>query len=693
VSESGIVVAGLYLLPALVWGIVADNAWRFVLGRRPAGQLFPVLALLASAMAVYYCIQAAFTLVPSTIHARRPAVLLALYTVSDSLVFVALALFRHMGQLLKTPDQPPRPAWLAVNYGVCAIFVAYAVALFVIVMPRPAPDPALFAYRVLLSLYALLVLAGAVPYMARLARPGAWRSGAGVGVARRLDVALVAVAVVGVAAVGLLHVLGSWESYRGPLVALNVGLGLLLAVPLALRVLGEVIRGLLLAAVMIAVTATLYVVAVVLVRPRVPDELRPLVDVGTVLAIVVALGPVQAWRRAWIDRVVFRRSRQRLAGIQAFVQSLSPELGTHECCRRALEEAARDPRLRGAAVLLADGAAMSAGTFVLEPLARVWPRGPAAESLPARSLAWPEFGCLPAPLREALIEADVAAVMPIASPRRRWGHLFLLFEVLAVYGEEDIDAAEAFTAQLALLLDAADLLARAVGVERSLAHAEKLAAIGETAARIAHEIRNPVAAARSLAQQLARGPGAPANAEVAELILAELERVERQVAALLRFARREELRREAVDLGALVRTTVEAFGPRLEAAGIDLVLDLAEGVVASADREKLRQVLVNLVENALDALGETRGRRRLALSVAGANGAASVRVTDTGPGVPPEALPRLFEPFFSTKEKGTGLGLAIARRTVEAHGGRIAAEPAGGAGMTFAIELPPADRP
>jgi signal transduction histidine kinase len=254
--------------------------------------------------------------------------------------------------------------------------------------------------------------------------------------------------------------------------------------------------------------------------------------------------------------------------------------------------------------------------------------------------------------------------------------------------EDDLEQFRAFVAQLALVLDGADLLARAVAVERSLAHAEKLAAVGETAARIAHEIRNPVTAARSLAQQLCRGGGPAADAEAATLILTELERVERQVGALLRFARREEFRFEAVDVGALVRGVAEEFGRRLAAAGVCVELDCADGAVARADREKLRQALINLIENALDALAAVPGRRRLALTVASANGTVRLRLADNGPGVAAEAVPRLFEPFFSLKEKGTGLGLAIVRRTVEAHGGRIDAVSAPGAGMTVQVELP-----
>jgi signal transduction histidine kinase len=226
-----------------------------------------------------------------------------------------------------------------------------------------------------------------------------------------------------------------------------------------------------------------------------------------------------------------------------------------------------------------------------------------------------------------------------------------------------------------------------VGVERALAHSEKLAAVGELAARIAHEIRNPVTAARSLAQQLAREPTVPFAAEH-ELILAELERVERQVGALLRFARRDEFRFAPVDLGELVRETVDSFRARLAAAGVGLEIHVGGGITARADREKLRQVLVNVIENAMAALAEVGGDRRLALSVGGVNGTASLRVADNGPGVPDDALPHLFEPFFSLRENGTGLGLAIARRMVDAHGGRMTATSAAGAGMTVEIQLP-----
>jgi signal transduction histidine kinase len=95
-----------------------------------------------------------------------------------------------------------------------------------------------------------------------------------------------------------------------------------------------------------------------------------------------------------------------------------------------------------------------------------------------------------------------------------------------------------------------------------------------------------------------------------------------------------------------------------------------------------------VVENAADALDGTGGSRRLAVTLLGTNGTATLSVADSGPGVAPEALPRLFEPFFSLKEHGTGLGLAIAKRTIDAHGGRIDASSPPGEGLTLRIDLP-----
>jgi signal transduction histidine kinase len=279
-------------------------------------------------------------------------------------------------------------------------------------------------------------------------------------------------------------------------------------------------------------------------------------------------------------------------------------------------------------------------------------------------------------------------VFEIRSPQRLWGHLLITADLIAAsLREEDQEAIEAFARQLGLLLDGAELLGRAVTTERSLAHAEKLAAIGELTARIAHEIRNPLTAARSLTQQLTREPGAP-HAEEHGLILTELERIDRQVTDLLRFARRDELRWEPVDLAEVAKETAQGLRSSLAAAGIDLQVATNGMALGLGDREKLRQTLLNLIENARDALQSAAGRGCIRLDVQATNGRVRLDVIDDGPGIDEDALPHLFEAFFSRKPNGTGLGLAIVKRTVEAHGGTIEARRRAAGGMRFRIELP-----
>src|SRR5437762_2416895 len=601
--------AAVYFVPALLWAVFAQSIWGFLRKRRPRSRAFVVLFIVGGLVALHYALWVLIAL------ARSRATRVALLAASDADTAVLLALGRHFARLWPVRADPPRPGWLAVNYGVAAL----AAIVFVLADSGTLALPGATSF-VPFTTYLLAMAALTVWDVQRLARSGAWQPGrldeatsADV-IALALGFALVAATVAADSLGGATRRLLAGGGASPALVAsvlLHAGAGLVVAVPFVVRDLADTLRGFVTTAVMIAATAGL-VLGLHALGARVADaELRRLLDLGAVLGVVLVLVPAQGWLRAAIDRLVFRRSRRRWAEVHAVLHTLSPELGVLECCRRALGELARALQLRGAAFLLADG------------------------------------------------EAD--------------------------------QAIDAIADQLGLVLDAAELLARTVAVERSLAHAEKLAAIGELAARIAHEIRNPVTAARSLAQQLAREPTSPFAAEH-RLILDELERVERQVAALLRFARREDFRFEPVDLAELARATLEAFRPRLEAGGVTLELALADGVTARADREKLRQVLVNVLENALDAMAaEAAGPRTLSVAVANGHGAAALEVRDSGPGVPADALPHLFEPFFSTKPSGTGLGLAIARRTIEAPGGRIAVRPGSERGLVVSVELPLAE--
>jgi len=681
VTASGLLAATLYLVPALLWAIIARQLWAYLRTGRPRSVTFNVFRLQTSAIALHLASHVALALLP----AGGPSTLaLGLGLARDLSLVGCLALGRHAIRLMPLPERPPGPAWLAANYGFAAS------AGLALTLAHALPGLAV-APRETLARFCALPLGLLCLWEGwRTARPGAWGPEGAIEM-RQPDVALVAWGLLSAVAASL--ALAAAGQLPFGLVVLDVGIALAIGAPIALRLLGVVIPDVLVTATLLAAAGGVVVAHTALAARLAPRDL-PLLHFAAALVIALVFMPGQAWLRAATNRLVLRRSRHQQAALQAFLHTLSPELGTLGCCRRALAELVRVRQVPGAAIILRDGEAIAHGDFDLAPLVRVWPRGAAADALPARSFGSVELRALPLALREALVRAHVTlGAGPILSPRRRWGHLFLNTGMLGgFFHEDDVEGFQAFVAQLALLLDGADLLARTVAVERSLAHAEKLAAIGELAARIAHEIRNPVTAARSLAQQLAREPGQPWAAEH-RLILEELDRVERQMGDLLRFARREELRFEPVDLGDLARATLDALRPRLDAAGIAAALEASPGVVARADRDKLRQVLVNLLENARDALATSPSPRRVAVAVRNGEGVATLSVTDNGPGVPADTLSRLFEPFFSTKQTGTGLGLAIARHAVEAHGGAIVAAPAEGAGLTFRVTLPLVETP
>jgi signal transduction histidine kinase len=669
---------------ALVWAVLAHHQWGVVRTRLPAVGTFRIFPVLAGLGAFYFALMTLGRLLGPHPGAATARVLAALLT----LTMVAVApMLRHLttGIPLAFGAAQPARAWLARNYG-SAVLAGGAVVVFV-AAPGMAAERAFLLAGTAATAYLLAMTALAAVEMRGRVRRGPLRLATLLGQLQTSD-ALVLGAILVLLVVLLVRGL-LFGARLGPGSNLAIAaIGLLGAAAFTLRALDFVPRQVATALVALGAAVALYGGGHALATTMATPSARRLVHVVVVVALVVVLGPGLEAMRAAVDRVVLRPGRRSREELQAFLHSLSPELGVGECCRRALAEVARVMHLSAAAVLFTDDEApVVHGSFRLEPLARVWPRGAAADRLPRRAFGWawlPELR-----LREAVAEADVVAIVPIRSPRCAWGHLFLSTGLLGqAKGEEQLVVLEGFADEFARVLDGAELLARALAVERSLAHAEKLAAVGELAARVAHEIRNPVTAARSLAQQLAREPGSPFTAEHA-LILAELERVERQIAALLRFARREEFHFAPVDLGALVASAVAAFRPRLEAHEVALEVAVADGVVARGDAEKLRQVVVNLLDNALDALGTTsQGPRRVRLRVARADGAARLEVSDNGPGVAAEALPHLFEPFFSRKPHGTGLGLAIARRTAEAHGGRITVESVPGEGTTFTITLP-----
>ncbi len=219
------------------------------------------------------------------------------------------------------------------------------------------------------------------------------------------------------------------------------------------------------------------------------------------------------------------------------------------------------------------------------------------------------------------------------------------------------------------------------------------------AARLAHEVKNPLGAIKGAAQLLAEpSPGAadidPASREFLGIILEEVDRLDRVVGSVLDYARPTKGNPAPVDLNGIVRRTVQILSSDRDDE-VALELDLADELPRiRVDAEQLRQVLMNLVRNATQAMN---GRGKVVVGTRARSAASGnwveLRVTDSGPGISQKVLKNLFVPFYTTKNQGTGLGLAISQRLVQSAGGTIEVNTHEGAGTTFTVVLPASDDP
>ncbi len=223
-----------------------------------------------------------------------------------------------------------------------------------------------------------------------------------------------------------------------------------------------------------------------------------------------------------------------------------------------------------------------------------------------------------------------------------------------------------------------------------LIQSEKLSAVGQLAAGVAHEINNPLTSIISFAQLLLKGRVSAEDARrCLELIASEGERAARIIRSLLAFARKHTPERSLTSITSVLDTVIELRLYALGKAGVEVTRRYSDLPAIMVDAHQLQQVFLNILINAEQALAERRGGHIL-VETELAGDIVRVRVSDDGPGIAPEDLSRVFEPFYSTKEvgQGTGLGLSICYGIIEEHGGRIVAESGVGRGATFVIELP-----
>ncbi|HEV2855112.1 MAG TPA: ATP-binding protein [Thermoanaerobaculia bacterium] len=281
----------------------------------------------------------------------------------------------------------------------------------------------------------------------------------------------------------------------------------------------------------------------------------------------------------------------------------------------------------------------------------------------------------------------LTGILLLGSDRPSWG-----------IGRGGVDLLNLLASQASLAFENAALYrAQRERLDR-LYRAERLAAVGQLAAGVAHEIRNPLTAIRSTMQYLLRGldPAEP-RYQLVEELLNEVDRINGTVGGLLSLSRSGEIRKSEIDLLEPLASAVQLVQARAAEQGVEVRSALGQGrLPVLGDAGQLKQVFLNLMINALQSMPE--GGR---LSVGVAPGTApdlhalsggrpwvEVRIEDTGPGIPPDQLRKVFDPFYTTKGEGTGLGLAICHGIMEQHEGEIHLESEVGTGTAASIRLP-----
>jgi two-component system sensor histidine kinase FlrB len=355
---------------------------------------------------------------------------------------------------------------------------------------------------------------------------------------------------------------------------------------------------------------------------------------------------------------------QAYGGLQGRVESLTVELAVAngELRRQYQEKQALSERLT---VLLN---ALPAGVVVLDSSAQVSEANPAALAMLGADIA----GCAwPALAQVQLVPTDAPDEWQMGARR-------------VAIAESALDSAGG---RILLIHD----ITAAHGLKADLERNQRLAAMGEMAASLAHQLRTPLATALLYSANLAQ----PALSEAARARFSgkateQLKRLERLIQDVLLFARGESIGRDAIPASQLVADVAQTLEPLFAEKGVcfyvesNLDLSLGESIIMG-DRKALGGALVNLLENALQACDQG-GNVVLGTMLAGQNLRISVR--DSGPGIPLEAHTRIFEPFFTTRGQGTGLGLAIALGIARAHGGTIEVRSTLGTGSEFVMLLP-----
>ncbi|MCK4985669.1 MAG: hypothetical protein KAS40_09130, partial [Desulfobacterales bacterium] len=226
-------------------------------------------------------------------------------------------------------------------------------------------------------------------------------------------------------------------------------------------------------------------------------------------------------------------------------------------------------------------------------------------------------------------------------------------------------------------------------LRREVARSQRLASVGRLAAGVAHEIRNPLSSIKGFATYFKeRYPDQPDDQQTADIMIQEVDRLNRVVGQLLEFAKPVSVKPKPISLQALLNDSIKLIKDRAAEKNISIQTQNNTQVdEVRIDPDRINQVLLNLYLNAIDSM-ESGGELKVEISSDGQHRDVVIQVSDTGGGISRENLSKIFEPYFTTKSTGTGLGLAIAHNIIEAMGGKITVESDKEVGTTFSIALP-----
>jgi signal transduction histidine kinase len=275
------------------------------------------------------------------------------------------------------------------------------------------------------------------------------------------------------------------------------------------------------------------------------------------------------------------------------------------------------------------------------------------------------------------------------------GELASAFDTMTLHlRERTEEAARLYAETVQRNKELAEINRRLQTTQQQLIQSEKLASVGQLTAGIVHDVKNPLAVIKGIAEELRDEPGLdPAIKEQMTVVRDNASRAATIVGDLLKFARQAKPEMRQSDMRESVEAAVRLTEYLARKGNVQVVKDVpARAVTAYYDNGQIEQVLINLIQNAIQAM-PAGGTLRINLSQAA--GALAVAVEDTGVGIPAEDLGRIFDPFFTTKKEGegTGLGLSVSYGIISRHGGKIGVESAVGKGTTFTILLPVGERP